>query len=497
MNCYFYREEEVSNVKHSLYMKLLVKSLFFWIGLFFVLFIFGRLLTMTSHSVHQVSQFGLYGFLAMNLLFISYPIHAYRASYEEIAFLEKNRLRKLNNVLIAFSLLNLLIGSVFLVVLAVWMDRSLPFIYNLRGLVNFGLVFLGTNVLSILIGLFFSTLVSNKMAYVWSYLTYVFFVYFAFTFPVTPLHYLLNIFDTTTIISSHLASGLIWNSLYFYKQITFIFLLFFIYQLASIVVVRKKTVLRYTLLFINAVVLFGSVGYQSSRGNFDLVAIQEAPEIAEKVTIETYTMSIATGNTFENHIAVEIKAHVSDRLTFLLDDSFEISEMTVNGQPVAFEQSGEQYVLDVSTIPLNEFTFEVRYQGSPYKIDGLGVPFVYISLDNINFPSQNIIWYPMFETSSNPIMEMAFDSPFSVYTTIDSQGHFKDGVSLFAGAYTTFEKEGIEYILPTLMTPFMQEGIYEIATDLKAEGKMFSKVIVGAIQLNTNYHIENETLILY
>ena len=128
----------------------------------------------------------------------------------------------------------------------------------------------------------------------------------------------------------------------------------------------------------------------------------------------------------------------------------------------------------------------------------MGFPIVYSSGDNINFPAYNIAWYPIIETNTNPTVEMEFDSSFPVYTTIDTSSNFKDGISIFAGAYSTFEREGIEFVVPTLATSFMKENIFNIVDELKDEEHSFEKVIIAAIYLeNTYYYIENETLIIF
>lgn len=485
-------------MKQSFYMKLLVKSLFFWMGFSFTLFIFGRLLTMPIHSAFQISQSGLYGFIAMNVLFISYPIHAYRHSYEEIQFLERNRVLKLKNVLVSFATLNIMIGIIFFCILVVWVDKSVPFIYNLRGILNFVLIFTETNMLSILIGLLYASVLPNLMVYVLSYLTYGLFISFAFEFPVSPIHYILNIFDPTTIISNNFISGLIWNETYFFKHVLILLFLFLIYQLAIVIVQRKKSFLKYSLLIINVLLLSGGIIYHLSLGKFSSVQERTSPIVSQDIEIETYKMTGKIGNRFENSVSIEMNKSHSKELEFFLDESFTISTIKVNEKTIPFNNIKDSYIIDLSIIPENSFILTISYQGSPYKIDSLGFPIVYSSGDNINFPAYNIAWYPIIETNTNPTVEMEFDSSFPVYTTIDTSSNFKDGISIFAGAYSTFEKEGIEFVVPTLATSFMKENIFNIVDELKDEEHSFEKVIIAAIYLeNTYYYIENETLIIF
>lgn len=495
----FLHSKGVSYLKHLFYIKLLIKSLYFWVGFSFVLFILGWLLTMPEHSAFQISKHGLYGFFVMNILFISYSIHAYSASYKEIQFLGTDRLLKLKNVLTSFSILNCLIGGIFFCIVSIWVDKSLPFSYNIRGILTFEWIVIYTNMLSILIGLFFSSFLSNKLAYLLSYFTYAFFIHASLEIPITPVKYILKIFDPTTVIEENLISGLIWNKLYLYKQIILLLFLVFIYQLAIIMIVRKKTVLRYSLLLINAAILLGSITYQNSLGEFDLVNAQTPSylSIPNTIKVENYKMLGEIGNTFKNKVSITIKECSLDTLEFFLDESFTVSNITVDGKKVVFKQSEDKYTLDLSAISSNDFNLDIMYQGSPYKTNSLGVPFVYTSMDNINFPAYNIAWYPVIGMSNNPTIEIDFTNHFPVYTTMDSQNHFKDGISIFAGAYTTYKKDEIEYVIPTLATSFTKKRIYDNVEKLKKEDKQFEKVIIGAIKPGDYYYIENRTLIIY
>lgn len=493
--------------KHNnFYLKVSLNSYFFWIFTAFILFIFYQVFDSQSKTAFALSFYGIYGFMAANIFFISFAVLTNVANYPSLIFLERSRTLKFSYIFKSYTRLALYSGSIFTLFLYFWIDKSPTLFHQLWSLFYFLFFWTLTNILSLLIGLFASSLIPNKSSILLAYLIYGLLLKQSYEPALTYFNVTATIIPAESFIDNNIISGPLLNQLFFYRVLWCLLLAGLLYQLIALLAKRPHFSKLLGISTAITVVCFAALNvYTFQKGDLPQVAEQEITHLLKKqapINLTSYHLTVQPNNHFKGKATIQL-VNPQTSLAFLLDQSFKITNLQINDTHLNFKRSDQQVTV---TIP-REFSdsrvkLTIQYEGYPHEINGVGVPYIYSTRHATNLQGDFFSWYPMFNLHEPTTMTLNTPKGRIYHTNVSHWIHKQQTISLFSGEYQTFKAFNIDFVGPTILTATQRENLLQNVRDiLKTEPRPFSKVILGKILSNDDddlfYRIENQTLLLY
>lgn len=493
--------------KHNnFYLKVSLKSYFFWISTAFILFIFYQVFDGQSKTAFSISFYGLYGFMAANIFFISFAVLTNISNYPSLIFLERSRTLKFNYIFQSYTRLALYSGIIFTLLLYFWIDKSPSIFYQMWSLFYFLFFWTLTNTLSLLIGLFASSLISNKNSMLIAYFIYALLLKQSYEPPLTYFNVTATIIPSESFIDNNIISGALLNHLFFYRVFWYVLFISLLYQLIVLLSKRAHFSKLFGMLTTITAICFASLNfYTYQKGELPQISEQNITHLLKKqppTDVASYNLTIHPNSYFKGKATVQLVS-VKNTLAFLLDQSFKITNLQMNGTHLNFNRQNQQVTVDIPQESLaSNALLTIHYEGAPYQIDDIGVPYIYSTHHATNLQGDVFSWYPMFTLESPTAMTLNTPKGQTYHTNFSHWLDKQQTVSLFSGEYQSFTAFNIQIIAPKIMTHAQKENVLQNVQDiLKIDSQPFSKVIIGKIHLTDDddrfYRIDNQTLLLY
>lgn len=484
-------------MKNNLYLKVLIKNIYFWVCLLFICFIFSRFMSDSSKNVFWITQNVSYGFIASNIFFISFSIVAYLSDFPSLEFLERSSWFKFKTIFRSYFFINALLGTIFSLLLFIWMDKDVSFMYGARSLINFLFIWLSSNTLAILIGLSFSVLLKNKLAVLFSYSFYAILLYFSFKIPLNVLTRIANIYDYAGY-SVNLMAGIPFTRLFFFRQFFIVLFIICIYCLSKAMLLKRKKDILFTI--ISFMSLFVCLIYASLQNDFDSIISKidnydKSYSKLDKQDIEKYQLIINQGFSFQGDAELTLNVSENKTVSFLLDNRFNIEELSANNEDLSYKRKGEVIMLDLSSYS-GKIDISIKYRGSPYYIDeSIGEPYIYTSYDATNFIGSNFSWYPQFKSIKDIPLQLSSKSKNLIISHSDNT-NVNDRMSLVLGEYKELKIKNKLYYVPTFYSKYQITELEKQVNNIEREKQESLKKVIVAKVYN-DYVIEGETVFVH
>ncbi|WP_214484802.1 hypothetical protein [Bacillus sp. SM2101] len=435
-------------------------------------------------------KFFYYGFIIINLFFLIAPTITMNKNSEIHNFLERNIIKKQSIVLLASTFLSIVISIIPILFIMIFKNSSIDSNMTTVGILHFLIIWILTNLLAAAIGTTIGSIIKNEWSALISIFIYSFFIWRSLTLDNKAIQKMLNIYDDNLRVMTNNLLGLVFNLQYILDKI---FIVLLILMFIILVGLFHNTKRRFIYLCLSLSCIISVVVTTKYLINSEQTFTLEYPTVNDDLyLITSYNMNIDFSEKIKNDMLMNIKIENDiDEIVLLLDQVFKIKEIKMNNSPIDYSFTNNKLVVHTPHKKGERVTLSIKYEGTIFVNNDLGVPSFYVTKNAINLPGNIFYWYP--KNSKQEISEFSIKtntqvSLFSNLTEISSdlyQG--KTGsISFFAGQYKKVNKYGVEYIIPISYNfDRFNEHLNNISEQLSS--KEYSDAEIAQIQ-NKNYN---------
>ena len=507
------------------YTKILIKSALFLISILFIILLTIRLIDTIDVSIFQFTKFSYFTFICFNLFLLISSSSIMYKNLEIMNFLERDILKKQNKILVS-GIIIILCSSIFPVLfMFIFKNNLITSEFLLMGIIHFLVIWISSNLLSIVIGITVASLIKNELSIILSLLIYGFILSIPYKIsPFNPIFKLLNIFDDNTFIKTNDISGILFNNSYLIDNL-FVFLLIMILFLLGKIILTKNN--RFSLIALNILLMSSLIFIVIQSNNNNKIFYSEYPQIENNsYKIISYNMDLKLSNKLTNYVELEtVYKDQTKKIRLLLDNIFRVENITIDGKSVNFKHENNILEIDTNHNKEAKNIIGIKYEGTVNLQNDLGFDLFYVTPNAINLPDNIFTWYPKLPSLDKDKFKYNINvitsSPiYSNLTSIKSENKyilsgFSSELHIFAGQYQTFEENGVNYIFPIsykldsfksqLNNAIKEEITYNAEYELSPEelktlkNKTYKTVIVGVWPLTTpndSLYIDGDTLLL-
>ncbi|MCS1384860.1 hypothetical protein NXZ75_22155 [Lysinibacillus sphaericus] len=438
------------------YTKVGTKNPMFFIAILFTFLLGIRTISVLEESVFKYTKYFYFGFIFFNFFLIIISASVIYKKYNVLSFLENSNEKKVVIVFISNLFITLLASIPMIIMIFIFKNPLFELNTTLLGAFHFLIIWLTCNALAISIGITSATILKNEFSIILALIIYSLFIYISFGYlPNTSINRYFNIFDDYTYIVSNDIAGIIFNNQYLIDKFFIIILSIIIVFIGLFIVSLTKKLLFFIFLMVFTSIFFFLL--------LDGVHIQDQhtpillKNSEKNYIIEDYTMDIQLNDILTNRAQINlIPNEDSKNATFLLDKSFIINSISVNGNKAEYSLKNNYLDIYYDFIENQKISIQIDYSGKLSIKNNLGYDLFYVDRNAVNLSGDEFYWYPT-PLGNTPInFDVEIKNSTDIYSNLpnfnDSNKQIFKGsakyVSLFAGNYQEYTSKSIKYIFP-------------------------------------------------
>ncbi|MBW6411649.1 hypothetical protein [Clostridium weizhouense] len=489
------------------YLKIMIKNPLFLIAILLNIFLTYKQCGALRQSIFVFSQVYCFGFICSNLFLLISSTYVMYKDYDILNLLENNILKKQLAIIITGFIISILTILIPMLVIIIFRNKSFEYSFDLRGIINFCIVWNLSNLIASVIGSTIGCICRNIFAMLLSIIVYGLFIFELYNPSTKVLYKLFNIFDDSTLMGGNYICGEIFNTLYYLDKV-FIVLIAALILSISFIVNKNNKRLKYIIFIITIFLGMISIVYYNDINRSTTTTIEYKDLVNTKYTIKSYDMNIDISNNIKNttHINININDD-SEEIVLLLDKLFKINKVSINNVDVNFEHEDNNLYIKHKFNKGTLVDIVIEYSGNVFVENDLGMSVYYVSNLAVNLPESTFSWYPKINNNYVIDFNVNIKANKQVYSNLniidkcDNVYKFQGkslGVNVFSGDYKEEFIDNCQYIIPInqnsqqlksrldkyISKLNVTDGLSEADLEF-LKSRKFKKVIGGIWDINT------------
>lgn len=434
--------------------KLFIKQITFPFLIIFLIIFSCYLQTQNEHSALYFVKYFYYAIIVVNFYFLILTVNIVSNKKNIFySFYNKRKLRIYLHIIYTGFFVSLILFIIPALILAI-LNNSLIFI----SLSHFLIIWILSNLLSLIIGVFCSVFLSEKIALMVAISTYSLFIFFSFSTSSSSLSKMLNIYDDNIRVHTNEFYTISFDQYYWLDKLFILSLCLIIFSF-SMLFIKRKEIKSISLIIMLITLLVPTMLYsidesENSKQNQSLSDSNE--KFSYNYKIIDYNMNLSLNKTFlENKASIKLKAQENDHtVMFFLNDIFSVNSINSKNKEIKFHTESGRVFVDLDMKKNNIYELDIYYSGNVDVKNNLNVPIFYINQNAINLPGFSFNWYP----SNNQVEKIQYEILLhsnlkNVYSNLQRTKNIYQGqtqyASFFASPfYVSFEEDKRTYIIP-------------------------------------------------
>ncbi|MEG1416847.1 MAG: hypothetical protein RSC49_09650 [Clostridium sp.] len=414
----------------------------------------------------SVSSFGLMG-STIGILILCTHISGKR--YEILTYLSKNKFKRFLSIFLASIYIVTITYVINMLFILFHMNYSVDYIFNIKCILHFTLIWYLSNILAVTIGVFVGTFVGGFGRYILSMIAIAPFFVSIYTHINGSVGLLLiNIFDDKLRVAKNNIAGVVFNKFYMLDKLFIFLIIIFLIIIVYIYFrnIKLKNTLVGTVILLMCICCYGTLIY--AQRSIDIVNIPSGIEIGDsqslksKFSIEEYKMNLDVRGTLKNSCEIKINSgnYNGTDLSLQLDNDFKVDKLEVNNKEVEYARLEGLIVIPLDKLGISNnksFNIKINYSGDVYKVNSLGGDFMYTGHSSVCLLSDYVNWYPKINTLNSVNYNIEGVSGALLISNLPNKVINKNGsdykfniagvsrsINLVSGNYITNEYNGIK-----------------------------------------------------
>ncbi len=505
------------------YFKLYIKNIIFIILIISLLFLIYVQFGEIENSIFEFMRGQSFAIIGLSLMINILVVYVIGMDYEIDDYYTKNKtysfFKKYFSAIILSTILFLL------PLFAILITKPNIDYYFYKSIINFFMVWIISNILSITIGSFIAFYIKGSYKYIISLI-----LIFIFLFPNIflvkivnrdPILYnLFNILDDKINSPINPMSFLLLNKSYFFDKIfTVIIILFLLLLIINKLSIKKRylNILFLIMLVFSQVFIVNKTKELYKIKESELYEYKEADIDKRGYIVNKYNMEIDFSNILKNKCNIDIKiiGNNKDKIEFYFKDTMKIENLTINKRKIDFNHIDNKLILYNDWKKDSKYNISIDYRGFVDVQTTNLIDSSYVTNRDIVLLRDKIAWYPN-PISNEEVEIFNFNIDTSsigrLYTNLNKNkeeyidGKYKtnlignaDEPLILSGNYMELSHNGVNAIIPKTNKKYQEMDLDRITKnllDIGVDYRNYKEIIL----LPPDYHrftrISNSKIIM-